>query len=267
MNDKKIINGGYYIKARSIKDSDIMRCPPYIREVWDWLLMNVNHADGKSSGKIIKRGQLHTSFDEIIAGLVWYIGYRKMGYTKDHMKNAMRTLKKLSMITTSKSTTGLLITICNYEFFADPKNYDNTSDNTNDNTNENPTITPMQHHLINKKKKNDKKKEEIKDTKADLPFWLPLMEWSSFLQARVSIKKPASPHAQSLLLKDLEKLRQRGYDPKEVLEQSIKNNWLGLFEVKEAKSNDRNNGNSTDKQRNNPHGDFAAAAFEFAFEQ
>lgn len=107
-----------------------MHFPPYVREVWDWLLMKANHTDRKTSGTVVKRGQLFTTLDEIRDGLCWYIGYRKMSYTKDHMKKAMKALKKSYMIDTTKSTRGLLITICNYDFFQNPKNYESTNEST-----------------------------------------------------------------------------------------------------------------------------------------
>jgi hypothetical protein len=153
------IEGGYYIKARSIADSDIMRSPPYVREVWDWILMNANHKDNKS----IKRGQIFTTLDYICEGLCWFVGYRKVSYTKDHMKKAMKALKNASMITTNKSTRGFLITVCNYEFYQDPKNYESTSESTNEST----TKAPSKHHESPHDKqecKNEKKerKEESK---------------------------------------------------------------------------------------------------------
>ncbi len=132
------IGGGYYIKARCIMQSEIMRSPPYVREVWDWLLMNANHKDRGS----VKRGQLFTCLDAIREGLAWYIGYRKVTYTKDSMKKAMKALKKASMITTSVSTNGMLITICNYDNYQNPKNYESTNESTNEST----IKAPSKHH-------------------------------------------------------------------------------------------------------------------------
>ncbi len=62
------IDGGYYIKARCIQNSEIAIMPPYIREIWDWLLKEANHTDGKSNGSNIKRGQLVRTFRDIQEG-------------------------------------------------------------------------------------------------------------------------------------------------------------------------------------------------------
>ena len=45
--EKGKIKGGYYIKARQIQQSKIAYAPPYVREIWDWLLMQANHTDVK----------------------------------------------------------------------------------------------------------------------------------------------------------------------------------------------------------------------------
>ena len=118
------INGGYYIKARCIQNSEIAIMPPYIREIWDWLLKEANHSDNKSNGKIIKRGQLVRSFKDIQEGLKWMIGYRKMTYKKWQCENSMKFLRERSMVTTTRTTRGMLITICNYSYYQDSKNYE-----------------------------------------------------------------------------------------------------------------------------------------------
>ena len=39
------IQGGYYIKARKIQESEIAHAPPHVREIWDWLLWDANWKD------------------------------------------------------------------------------------------------------------------------------------------------------------------------------------------------------------------------------
>jgi len=132
MNNK--ISGGYYIKARCIKNSAIAKAPPYVREIWDYLLREANHTDKKYSGFIIKRGQLFRSYRDIRNDLSWKVGYRVERYNENQMKMGMRYLMKQLMITLTKQPRGNIITICNYDFFQNPKNYEATSDTTNDTT-------------------------------------------------------------------------------------------------------------------------------------
>lgn len=67
-----------------------------------------------------------------------------------------------------------------------------------------------------------------------LPDWLPANLWSEFLAMRKAIKKPPTDKAIALLIRDLDKLRSDGHSPTDVLEQSIKNNWQGVFSIKSS---------------------------------
>ena len=152
------IDGGYYMKARCIQDSEISIMPPYVREIWDWLLKEANHSDNKSNGATIKRGQLVRTFKDIQEGLKWFVGWRKMTYKKWHCENATKLLMKADMITTVKTTRGMLITICNYSLYQDPKNYESNRRTTTRATDPKQTTDTINKNV--KKDKNDKKKRE-----------------------------------------------------------------------------------------------------------
>jgi hypothetical protein len=115
------IEGGYYIKSRAIELSDIAVAPPHIREAWDWLIKEANHKDYKG----FKRGQVLCTYNDIIEGLKWYVGWCKKTYTKAHIETAVKYLKNKDMITTKRTTRGMFVTICNYSYFQDPQNYSN----------------------------------------------------------------------------------------------------------------------------------------------
>ena len=59
------IHGGYFIKARQIKNSFIAHASPCVREIWDYLLREANHSDEKYNGFVVKRGQLFRNYREI----------------------------------------------------------------------------------------------------------------------------------------------------------------------------------------------------------
>lgn len=147
-----MIEKGYYIKARQIQSSEIMRQPPHVRETWDWLLMNANHKPTKYNGFIINRGQLFRTYRDIIEGLSWYVGWRKMTYNENQMKASMKFLRKAGMITTTKALGGVLITIVKYDFFQDPKAYENPKETPE----ENPIEHPREHQTLPNNNKNDK---------------------------------------------------------------------------------------------------------------
>ena len=113
----KMIEGGFYLKARCIQNADIAHAPPHVREIWDWLLLKASFNDGK----ILKRGQVFVSYSMIIDALSWNVGWRKMHYSRSDCENAMKALRKAGMITTKKTTRGLLVTICKYEYYQNIK--------------------------------------------------------------------------------------------------------------------------------------------------
>lgn len=146
------IPGGFYIKARKIDNSIIAHCTPCTREVWDWLLRNANHKSRVVNGKLIERGQIFTDYNEIIEGLHWWEGFIKRSYKKSDMDTTMRTLRKATMITTRKTTRGVIITICNYDHYQNPKHYEkaNGHDTVND------MAIGLGPAMIHKNDKNDK---------------------------------------------------------------------------------------------------------------
>jgi len=153
------IKGGYYMKARKIQESKIMKQPPATREIWDWLLMNANHTDKKYGEFTIKRGQLFRTYKDIREGLAWYIGWRKMTYNENRTKKAMKFLRSTLMIDTKKEPGGVLITIINYDYYHDPANYEGTTEETKEGTIEEPLKNqgaPTITRRLKKVKKEDK---------------------------------------------------------------------------------------------------------------
>jgi len=173
-----MVNGGYYIKARKIQNSEISNKPPHVREIWDWLIKEANHVDSDS----IKRGQTMRSLRDIQEGLKWYAGYRKEVYSKSKCEMAMKWLRNAGMITTTKTTRGMVITVCNYDFYQTPKNYETNNEivtkqtmnqqpcstiNKNDNNNNNKELNiPFDSSL----EKPEKKKSSLDTPEGKIPF-------------------------------------------------------------------------------------------------
>ena len=137
-----VINGGYYIKARCIQNSEIAHAPPHIREIWDWFLKEASFQGSQRT----TRGQLVCCYKDIQEALHWKVGYRKEMYTKTNCQVAIRWLKKREMIDSKRVSDGLKITIFNYDYYQNPKNYehstrDTTNDTPNDTTNDTPNDT------------------------------------------------------------------------------------------------------------------------------
>jgi hypothetical protein len=145
------IPGGFYLKARCIQNSAIAIAPPHVREIWDWILKEANHKPMNTYGKTIGRGQLLTDYKEIQDGLHWKEGYIKKSYKKHHVDYAMRWLRQERMVTTQKTTRGLIITVCKYDRYQNPANYENANGYDNQKT-----IKRQPTDRINKNDKNSK---------------------------------------------------------------------------------------------------------------
>ena len=75
----------------------------------------------------------------------------------------------------------------------------------------------------------------------DPPDWIPKAIWEEFLAMRNRIRKPATPYAQQLVVRELIKLQASGNDPVAVLEQSIRSNYQDVFPIRD-KSDPQKNG-------------------------
>lgn len=89
--------------------------------------------------------------------------------------------------------------------------------------------TTNNRHSVLKRTKGSKVNNTV------IPDFVDKELWTAFLEMRTKLRKPATLKAQELLLKDLERFHAAGEDANEVLKQSIKNSWLGLFTTKDRK--------------------------------
>jgi len=119
-----MIEGGYILMSRKIDESEVSKMSPVTRELFIYLLRKVNHAPFKN----LRRGQGHFVFSNIQSDLSWKVGYRTEKYSKPQISKALRRLKNAQMIETVKATRGLIITICNYDFYQNPKNYEGNNE-------------------------------------------------------------------------------------------------------------------------------------------
>lgn len=103
------MNTGWIKLYRCFDQSEAAHFPPCTREVWFFLLRNVNHAD---NGKF-KRGSGFFALEDIQEALAWTVGYRVERYSKPQLTKALRRLREGLMIETVKETRGVTVTILN----------------------------------------------------------------------------------------------------------------------------------------------------------
>lgn len=160
-------NEGWVKLYRRFYKGDIANKPPHFRELFIWLVVHANHKPGRSSGRTIERGQLFTSYTDIQGALHWYVGARKELYKKHKIESAMKWLRKEGMIRTTKTTCGMIITICRYNDYQHGLFSEQTPK---------PTLKPsMNRHTSHTINKNERIKES--DISSELPkisfeiFW------------------------------------------------------------------------------------------------
>ncbi len=146
-----MITGGYILQPRKIDESDVFKMPPVTRELWMYILRKVNHED---NGKY-KRGQGFFRLSDVQKDLSWHVGYRLEMYSKPQLTKSLRRLREGNMIATAKATHGVLVTVCNYDHYQCPKNYER-----NDEEIAKEPRRKSRGRTINKNKKN---KEVIED--------------------------------------------------------------------------------------------------------
>jgi uncharacterized protein YdaU (DUF1376 family) len=80
---------------------------------------------------------------------------------------------------------------------------------------------------------NQNQNQKKKTSAIALPSWVPEDAWKAWLEVRPKVKAPNTPRALALALRDLERLRDSGNDPRAVLEAATVKGWRGLFPVKQ----------------------------------
>jgi hypothetical protein len=114
------IPGGYILLARKTIKSVIMEKPPLYIKLWAWVLLQASFKDHGN----LKRGQFFTSLGKMRKAMAHRVGYRVVKPTIKEIRTATKFLTKADMIGTTKVTHGLIITILNYEYYQDVKNYE-----------------------------------------------------------------------------------------------------------------------------------------------
>ena len=144
------IEHGYFIVARKTFQSEVMDWSPVWFKLWIWLIGAANHQTIKSGGVTYNRGEILTSYDEMIEVASYKIGWRKMKPSKTVIRKFCEELRKTTMATTRKTTRGFLIKLVNYDIYQTQLNYE---DQTKKNMKT--TSRPQTGHTINNNEKQD----------------------------------------------------------------------------------------------------------------
>lgn len=229
----KMSNDGWIKLYRQILDSDIwISDEPFSKgQAWVDLLLLANHRDKEMifdyKTVTVGRGQLITSVRKL--SLRW-------GWGNQKTLKFLRLLEELKMVEKESDNRRTLLTIINYEVYQGSDNTDGTQIDTLPEHCQNTARTQITHKQEDKELKNEKNE---KNNKPIRDVYFPNDEllneaFGEYVLMRKKIKKPfVTDHAIELAIKKLEKLSGGDNDKAiQILNQSIMNNWQGLFELK-----------------------------------
>ena len=242
-----LIPGGYILLSRKLIESEIWKKPPLHLKVWIYLLSKAQHKEYKN----LKRGQLWTTYQDIIEDCSWMVGARKEKPSKSQIFNILEWMRSPcsesnaesnskataneTMIATTKATRGILISIENFNVYQDPKNYEsNNESNAESNSEISPKATPNRNRI----NKNDNKNDNISiysifdsySENSDLRQAL-----RDYSQMRNEIKAPLTDKAASILLNKLDGLAATDDLKIKIIKEAILGNWKSVYPLKEEK--------------------------------
>ena len=118
-----MIKGGYILQPRCIQEGSMAHNPPVDRELWQYFLRSVNYY----KHDLMPRGSGFFRLEDIQEDLSWKVGFRKMKYSKSQLSKSIRRMKDAGVATVTKETRGMSVTICKYDYYQDPNNYEGNS--------------------------------------------------------------------------------------------------------------------------------------------
>lgn len=221
---EKLSEQGWISIYRQLRDNPIYKDKPYDRtHAWLDLLLSANHEEGKTlignNLIIVCRGSFITS--EVKLADKW-------GWSRKKVRVFLSYLESDQMLTKKGTSKYTSITIGNYGLYQDlgpakeqQKNIKRTSKehqkNTNNNDNNDNNKNNVNNYIYSDFSSNENVIETIRE----------------FIEMRNLIKKPLSERALKIILNKLNTLAETDDKKILVLEQSIANNWQGVFELKQ----------------------------------
>lgn len=223
------MNDGYCLAYRSAWSNPIFR-DLLEAGVWNWIYQSCawKETTVRVNGCMfeLKRGELVTTISFISQGF---------RISPQSTRTLIKNLEKSGMINIRTNKQATIISVCNYDKFQDLNYTGNkrtnkrvTNDQQTPNNNKNTINT---YNTIN---------TIIGD---DVPSCIPSDEWEMYKKHRGG---KFTEKAQELAINKLEKWHNEGYDIKAILENSVMNDWKGLFLPKD---NQKQKGNINGKSK------------------
>ena len=224
-------NNGFIVVHRSLIDWE-WYTDEKVARLFIHCLLKANHADKKFRGKIIERGSFQTSYQMLSD---------ETGLSVRSVRTSLNKLKTTGELTIKTSSQNTVIVINNYDTYQTNDKQIDKQTTIKRQTSDKQVTTNNNDNNIN----NDNKKAiglllqemiEAYTTNPDLRKTL-----QEFVQHRnASTKTKLSELAMTKNLKELDRLFDNDNDKIQSIDQTIANNWKGVFHVgKQVKKDDK----------------------------
>ena len=177
----------------------------------------------------LKRGQCFFTFKS----LAEFFEGPKNKVSRKMVRERIKILEKIGFLEHEQGHQYQIVTVLNYD------KYNPIEDNEGHKpAHQSTTNGPqMGHQSTTPNKDNNYKKD--KEIKIALPEWLDESVWAEYKKYRSNGKNKLTPYAEKRAIIKLEKLRQEGNDPTEVIHESMICGWSGLFPLNRNKNNNQ----------------------------
>ncbi len=139
------------------------------------------------------------SSKELQTVLSYRIGYRYIVPSRHSIENAMKALAKAHMITHTKAHTGRIVTICNYDYYQNPKNYEGAHEGAYEGAPENAakgtTLYNDDKNVKNENNVNNAKKRDI--------YTAEVKEWFEYFCEKTNKQYKLNPDRKRIIQKRL----------------------------------------------------------------
>lgn len=201
-------NRGYILIWRKMLDSGLMQMPNTL-VLFIHILINATHKDIKSGMIELKRGQYISGRKKLA---------KELKQSEQNIRTSLKKLEELKILTIKTTNEYSIYTIEKYDIYQNPDNKP-TKHLTNDQPTGNQRVTTKQ-------------TQYTQNTQIPIPDWIDADKFYDFYNYRISIKKPMSDDALIRAFNKLKKIKDKGYNIDDVIDESIMNGWSGLFEPK-----------------------------------
>ncbi len=220
-------NQGFIFLHRSLLDWEWYD-EPKTTHLFIYCLLKANHKDNKWRGTDIKAGSFVTSLDKISS---------ETGLSVQEVRTAIRKLEKTGELTSKNHSKNRMLSIVYWSKYQ-AQQQDSNKELTGNQQEDNKQSTGNQQFINSSSttNNNDNNIYNKKNTKKDfvLPDWIDVDVWNDFEEFRKSEKKPMTDRSKRLNVKELARIKaDTGDNPNDVLNQSIRNSWTGVFPIKQ----------------------------------